>query len=529
MNVIKHNATIHQDKNNIYYQILLGLIFSVGIGLRIERILHTSTLSFDEAWSWWLGSQNLTKLLFIAATDKHPPLFYLFMHFWNMLFKSELWLRLPSLIASIANLWIFYKLSVYILKNRYFVLFALILFAIDPMQLWYTSVARSYMPGTTFVMLSTWSFFLFIDQQGKKWLIYNFIFNVIVILLNYIGILMVLIQFFVFYILYLQNTVSGQSFRFWLKLNAGILILLLILLPYAVNQVLVGGFAPKWIASMEGVPGLSALLSQMSVLNYNLFNITESAWRTTLQIGVFFIFFISSVYLFRKKGISPFISSPFLLLFLLAFSPIVLFWIISKFEPVFVSRYFMMFYFAYYLLLSFLLLKANYPRIIITILTVGLVSGFAAPTYKHFSKKNIWETNWEKQSAIIDKNWQDGDVLLVLPIADLVRVKFYLNDFKNKIDKNLYRQMFKSKTKAVTTAELDSLFDHWNFPYRRIWFHDEIKTGLAAEFFLAPENFVFKYLNTRFKADSTLQYTDAHGRLRLYYIRLNRSVKEQVR
>jgi uncharacterized membrane protein len=94
------------------FKFSLYVVVSIGILLRVAQLIHASTLSFDEAWSWWLGSQNILKLLAIAATDKHPPLFYLFIHFWNMNFQNELWIRLPSLIVSIFNIWIFYKLSV---------------------------------------------------------------------------------------------------------------------------------------------------------------------------------------------------------------------------------------------------------------------------------------------------------------------------------------------------------------------------------------------------------------------------------
>ncbi len=511
------------------FKFSLYVVVSIGILLRVAQLIHASTLSFDEAWSWWLGSQNILKLLAIAATDKHPPLFYLFIHFWNMNFQNELWIRLPSLIVSIFNIWIFYKLSVYFLKDRLFVLFVLILFILDPMQIQYSAIARSYMIGNFFLLVSTWSFFILMEQKSRRMLLINLITNIILVLFSYLGIFAFLFQAIIVFYMVLNARIQKDFFYSWLKYNAWVLIIIILLIPYAFNQFRVGGFAPKWVAAMVGTPGWGALLSQMTVLGYDLFNLSGPGYQIAIQIAMFLVFFGGFMVVGFRHGFKQFFSVSVLLLAGLAFIPILLFWGLSKVEPVFISRYFMMFHFAYYLLLAFILLQVKLSRLVNFLLIGTIAVGFAAPSYNFISKKDIWETNWKVQSNIIKKNWRNGDVLLVLPISDLVRAKFYLDNFETyKIDKALYKDMFRSKTKPVTYAILDSLFDHWTYPYSRIWFHDEIETGLAAEFFLAPENFVFNYLNARFKADPRLKYTDAHGRLRLYYINPDSSLKEYV-
>src|SRR5271166_5515872 len=67
-------------------------------------------LNPDEALHFRLANQPSLDLTYKAAlTAAHPPLFILFLYFWRVLGASELWLRLPSLLAGTVFCWIFYK------------------------------------------------------------------------------------------------------------------------------------------------------------------------------------------------------------------------------------------------------------------------------------------------------------------------------------------------------------------------------------------------------------------------------------
>ena len=67
-------------------------------------------LNPDEALHFRLANQPSLALAYKASlTAAHPPLYILFLHFWSVLGVSELWLRLPSVLAGTAFCWIFYK------------------------------------------------------------------------------------------------------------------------------------------------------------------------------------------------------------------------------------------------------------------------------------------------------------------------------------------------------------------------------------------------------------------------------------
>ncbi|GEM_PF-3556752 len=515
-----------QDRIEEYQDQKIVKIFLYGIFLwafiiRFIRFSHGGPVSFDEAWSWWLGSQNLIKLLAIAATDKHPPLFYLFMHFWNLLYYSEIWIRIPSLLASLVNVWLFYKLASLIIKNSYFVLLALLLFALDGEQLWYTVIARSYAVTTTFCLMSGYTFIAYLKRKEGRWDRLNFVANLFLLLLTYMGVFAYIIEAGIVFTLYLKRRISKEAFKPWLKLNLIVLVILFSLVPYMIVQYRAGGFAPKWIAKMVGTPYLGNLMAQITVLNYNLFSLKASGLNLVVQFVLVAIAIIPVLIILYRKETDLLFSGGFIYLTLIYLIPVITFWLISKIEPIFISRYFMMFYFAYYIAVVYLIEKAAYPLIVNILLAGFLIYAFASPTLDHLNRDNEWETNWPKESMVIKKNWQKGDVLFVIPLADLVRAKFYLKNLnKYKISKPLYHKVFRSRTRAVTTTGLDSAFMYMDRSFHRMWFHEEIKTGLAAEFFLQPrEKFIYNYLKKRFPTEKKFQYKDEHGILELFLLK----------
>ena len=69
-------------------------------------------LNPDEALHFRLANQVSLALAYKASlTAAHPPLLILLLYFWRALGTSELWLRLPSVLAGAVFCWMFYKWS----------------------------------------------------------------------------------------------------------------------------------------------------------------------------------------------------------------------------------------------------------------------------------------------------------------------------------------------------------------------------------------------------------------------------------
>jgi len=84
-------------------------VVAAGFGLRIFAAAR-SYLNPDEALHYLLLNQSSVFLAYKASlTNAHPPLIYLVLYYWHFLGRSELMLRLPSVVAGTAFCWMLYK------------------------------------------------------------------------------------------------------------------------------------------------------------------------------------------------------------------------------------------------------------------------------------------------------------------------------------------------------------------------------------------------------------------------------------
>jgi len=89
----------------------LAALFVTLLGL-LARLwtAHGIFLNPDEALHFRLGNQTSLAHAYAASlTAAHPPLLIFLLYYWRALGTSELWLRLPSVLAGTAFCWMFYK------------------------------------------------------------------------------------------------------------------------------------------------------------------------------------------------------------------------------------------------------------------------------------------------------------------------------------------------------------------------------------------------------------------------------------
>jgi mannosyltransferase len=88
---------------------IAAVVVAAGFGLRL-LVASRSYLNPDEALHYVMFNQQSTLLTYqVSLTSAHPPLFFLFMYFWHFLGRSELLLRLPSVLAGTAFCWFTFK------------------------------------------------------------------------------------------------------------------------------------------------------------------------------------------------------------------------------------------------------------------------------------------------------------------------------------------------------------------------------------------------------------------------------------
>jgi hypothetical protein len=89
----------------------LAAVFITLLGFLARLWTASGTfLNSDEALHFRLANQVSLALAYQASlTSAHPPLLILLLYFWRALGTSELWLRLPSVLAGVVFCWMFYK------------------------------------------------------------------------------------------------------------------------------------------------------------------------------------------------------------------------------------------------------------------------------------------------------------------------------------------------------------------------------------------------------------------------------------
>jgi uncharacterized membrane protein len=87
------------------------IIMIIGALLRFYKLSNPS-IWLDEGHMVWIGLKPLHEIIpFVNVYELHPPLYYLFMHFWLKLGTSEFIIRLPSVLAGIAGIYAVYLMA----------------------------------------------------------------------------------------------------------------------------------------------------------------------------------------------------------------------------------------------------------------------------------------------------------------------------------------------------------------------------------------------------------------------------------
>lgn len=121
----------------------LWVFMLCGLALRLWHI--NAPLWYDEVFSASLARLTLANLWLAALGDVHPPAYYLLLWGWAKVWGySEIALRLPSVLAGLALIWVVDRLANSLDMTRPARLLATGLTALAPFQVYYSQEVRVY-------------------------------------------------------------------------------------------------------------------------------------------------------------------------------------------------------------------------------------------------------------------------------------------------------------------------------------------------------------------------------------------------
>jgi mannosyltransferase len=118
----------------------------------------------DESFSYLLAKMNIFQLLVATAKDFNPPLYYLTLKIWMTIFgSSEISMRTMSLLFFCGTLYVVYLIlnEILHLSSKKSIIYML-LFAFNPLLIYYAFEARMY---TMFAFFATLSFYAFYTRK----------------------------------------------------------------------------------------------------------------------------------------------------------------------------------------------------------------------------------------------------------------------------------------------------------------------------------------------------------------------------
>jgi mannosyltransferase len=176
--------------------ILALLVFAAA--LRVHGIGRES-LWFDESATWQVIRHPLPEMFrAIVDAERTPPLHYVILHFWRMIFGDAEWsLRLPSAIAGTAAVFVLLRIGEKLSGFRAGLIAALTL-AVSHYQILYSQEARAYSLMLLLGLLSVDIFLRLLDQPTRRREVAYVIVTALLLYTHLHGVFIIVVEWIVF-------------------------------------------------------------------------------------------------------------------------------------------------------------------------------------------------------------------------------------------------------------------------------------------------------------------------------------------
>ncbi len=410
---------------------LLFIIIIVGGFLRIYD-LGAESLWYDEAHSVYSSSQDLAVV--ISGQQNNPPLYFIFLHFWMLLFGTgEAAVRSLSTIFGIVSIFLMYKVGCKLLNQKVGLIGSFIL-SISYFPIYHSQEARPY---GLLLMLTLLSFYLFIkilksDDIRIWYFALLLLVNVSLAYTHVYGLLVIASQ--IFYFLLFWNKHPPQHISFFL-----------------IVQIATGAIFWPWISNLlEQASALSTAPSTPSTIVHTFKTYSGYGWGEQYLflllpflclIGILTVISLTAKCTWRKalqciRGLHQHIaleSKPeIILLFLwLAFSIIIPFtfaqFFITKYQP----RYSIAALPAFYILVARGITVFDKKWIIYPILLI--ITALSLPGLHYYYTHNVKE-EWRQAAHFVESNSQPNDIILISKYSMQIPFDYYYKGELERVD-----------------------------------------------------------------------------------------------
>lgn len=406
----------------------LILIFLVALFLRIDS-LGKESMWLDEVYTVEmsrLGPIQIVKEI-IRQNENHPPLYYVLMHYWVMVFGDREFASrlLPALSGSFSVLLI-YKFGKELFNKNTGLLAALIM-SVSVFQIEYSQEARTYSLIVFLTLLSNYFFLRLLSVPKLKYVLGYILTGAVLIYDHYYWVFYIAAQnIYVFTKLILDRRREWPTFKRWIVLQ---LVLAVVSLP-----------------ELMMLRGADAVHEGYWLARPNLYTIRGTVLQFSGSIPLLILFFVLSVYavisafganfkvglkepVSRASGISE--VSPFsnkidrlYFLIILLFTPVILPFIVSlTFSPVYNVRYTIGASSILFILVAAGIDNLKFKKLkVFAVVLIVCLSLLQVYRYYEFVDKH----QWREAVHYIEEKASPGDLVMVYPDFELRSLEYYL-------------------------------------------------------------------------------------------------------
>jgi hypothetical protein len=301
--------------------LLAVLVLVIGLILRLVKAAN-GYLNPDEALQYLIAHQaNLAATYQASLTNAHPPLLFFALHFWRLLGDSEFMLRLFSVLAGTAFLWVSYR-WVSLAVNRVAAFAALLMLTFSPALVSLSAEVRAYALLLVFMAGALYYLEQGFQQPRPGSLIWSGIFTALALLTQYSAIWFALALGIYGLIRLLRRELKGGQLARWCGVQAILIGICLFLYVTHISKLRGGGAekdaASGWLSASYFHPGAGNPLLFLLRAFYSTFGYLF-ATKAAGILGLL-LMLIAVVLLFRNRT-EPIRSSaqPFAWLIILPF------------------------------------------------------------------------------------------------------------------------------------------------------------------------------------------------------------------
>ncbi len=284
-------------------------------------------LWYDEAFCLYISRFSMKEILNGIVLCSYPPLFFILLHFWDLLFNGipELFLRLLPIFFGTATIPMLYKLGRDAL-GREEGLTAAFLLAVSPLHIYYSLELKPYSMLIFWAFYSVFLLFRALKYGGRYW-VYLSLINVLVLYTHYFGIYLLAAEALYVFTAFL-STRKGLRQIFLSMLLSFVLFLPQMWVLIRIHMPETISFADNWMPPVS------------FIMTYMIFKDFAAGYHSTRILYMPLLFLYLSLALtaliFHKKRKHAWSVACFLLI------PILLAAIIGQFmTPMYISRYFL--------------------------------------------------------------------------------------------------------------------------------------------------------------------------------------------